>query len=124
MSKSSGENLTHSIEKVPKPKYFFGRKEEIEEVSSFMSSDSYRVLTVRGIVGVGKTALLSKVVDSYKDKKNILYVTLYSRTTLRGLLTKLGNFLSELDRGQLENYLSESSGGVNLEGVNLILEEV
>lgn len=123
MSELSGKDLIHSIEKVPKPKYFFGRKGEIEEVSDFMTSSSYKVLTIRGIAGVGKTALLSKVVGSYKDEKNILYITIYSRTTLRGFLVKLADFLSELGRDQLEDYLSESSGSVNLEEVNLILEE-
>lgn len=84
MSEETKEGFIHSIEKVPELDYFFGREEEIEEISDFMDSETYTTLTLRGIAGIGKTALLSKIVDLYKDKKNIFLREDISSNDLEG----------------------------------------
>jgi len=113
----SSKNAIATVETAPKLKYFFGRKEEIRKISEFTSSETHRILVIRGIAGIGKTALISKILALYKEKKNVLYMKVYPYSTLGGLLSKLAEFLQKLGRAKLSNYLAETKGKVEFEGL-------
>ncbi len=124
MTNTREKNHVALTEKIPELRYFFGRKAEIDEISEFMDSDTYRILALRGIAGIGKTALLSKIVDLYGKKKNIFYWKLYPHSTLRGMLLRFSKFLSEMKTEKLEKCLERASGGkLNAERVLMILED-
>ena len=107
----------------PKLKYFFGRKDELHKISEFMSSETHRILVIRGIAGIGKTALISKILGLYgKEKKNVLYMKVYPYSTPSGLLSRLAEFLQKLGRGKLSKYLAETGGKIELEGLMSALE--
>lgn len=109
------------VETIPSLKYFFGRKEEIREISEFMDSKTHRILVMRGIAGIGKTALVSKILKSYEKKMNILYMRIYHYSTLGGVLSRLAEFLTKLGRDKLSKYLEETGGKVELEGLTSVL---
>lgn len=103
----SSKNPIVAMETAPKLKYFFGRKDELHKISEFMSSETHRILVIRGIAGIGKTALISKILGLYgKEKKNVLYMKVYPYSTPGGLLSRLAEFLQKLGRGKLSKYLA------------------
>ncbi len=109
------------METIPRLKYFFGRKEEIREISEFMDSETHRILVLRGIAGIGKTAFISKILELY-TKKNVLYMKVYPYSSLSGLLSRLAEFLQKLGREKLSKYLAETEGKVEFEGLMSALE--
>ena len=111
------------METIPRLKYFFGRKEEIREISEFMDSETHRILVLRGIAGIGKTALISKILKSYGKKMNILYMKIYHYSTLGGVLSRLAEFLTKLGKEKLSKYLAQTGGKVELEGLMSALED-
>ena len=110
-------------ERMSKPPYFFGRKSEIEEISEFMDSDTYRILAFRGVAGTGKTALVSKIVEIYEGKKNIFYWKLYPFSTLSSMLFELSKFFSKIGKDKLGNYLKKTLEKRDLGRVLTILED-
>ncbi|MEM3402437.1 MAG: AAA family ATPase [Candidatus Hadarchaeales archaeon] len=100
---------------LPKQMYFFGREAEINEIVDFMASETCRVLVLKGIAGIGKTALIAKLVEMYRSSKHILYIKIYPYTTLRGLLGRVAEFLQELGRENLKRYLEGRE--IELEGL-------
>jgi len=112
-----------AVEALPKLKYFFGRGEEILWIKEFMDSEICKILVLRGMAGVGKTAIISRLVETYQDRKNILYLKLYPYSSLSGTLSKLGGFLEKLGRSKLSSYLSEAKESIGLEGFLTALQE-
>ena len=123
MMSAQPTNTQVAAESLPKLKYFFGRGEEILWVKEFVESELCKVLVLRGMAGVGKTAIISKLVEMYQGKKNILYLKLYPYSSLGGVLSKLGGFLEKLGRGRLSSYLSEVKESIGLEGFLAALQE-
>jgi ATP/maltotriose-dependent transcriptional regulator MalT/DNA-binding MarR family transcriptional regulator len=91
----------------PKPRYFFGRERELEIINDFLGSESFRILTVKGIAGIGKTTLMAKVVDSKKDKQNVFWYKFHSWSTTRNLLSHLFEFLILYQKDGLKHYIEE-----------------
>lgn len=107
---------------LPKIHRFFGRRKELKQLKGFLDSKQQRTMAIKGIAGIGKSALVSKILKEEKGKTNLFYCQLKDRSTLRGVLTGLSNLLSELDRNDLRFYL-ESSKEIDVDEVSLILEE-
>jgi ATP/maltotriose-dependent transcriptional regulator MalT len=91
----------------PRPRYFFGRENELEIIHDFLGSDSYRILTVKGIAGIGKTTLLAKVVEGRKELQNVFWYKFHSWSTTRNLLSHLSEFLILNQKEGLKNYIEE-----------------
>jgi len=107
---------------LPKQRYFFGRNSEIGQITSFVESDTHHILVIRGVAGIGKTALLVKVVEMYKNVKNIMYTKVYTYTTLPGFLRNLSKFIEQLGRHELQKYLDENKDKIELEGLMAALQ--
>ena len=107
---------------LPKLHRFFGRRKELKKVRNFLHSKEQRILAVRGIAGIGKSALAAKVTKELKGKTNLFYYQLKDWTTLRGLLLSLSKILSDLERNDLKFYL-DSNKEIDLDEIGLILEE-
>ncbi|MEW6069887.1 MAG: tetratricopeptide repeat protein, partial [Candidatus Thermoplasmatota archaeon] len=102
----------------PEIRYFYGRENELKKIRDFLKSKS-KVLCIRGIAGIGKTLLVAKLVEDLE--MNIFWHRFYEHSTQRILLTKLGDFLSEMDRNKLSSYLRGKR--VEMEEVLMIIEE-
>ncbi|MEW6070161.1 MAG: DUF835 domain-containing protein, partial [Candidatus Thermoplasmatota archaeon] len=107
-------------ERKPEIKYFFGRDEELKKILNFINSKA-NILIVKGIAGIGKTALISKALERYKIEMNVFWHRFYSFSTLRTMLTKLSDFFAKIGMERLRNYIA--GGKIDVEEIGLILEE-
>ncbi|MFQ5909666.1 MAG: AAA family ATPase, partial [Thermoplasmata archaeon] len=107
---------------LPKIHRFFGRRKELRRIRDFLKSDEQRIMAVKGIAGIGKSTLATKILKDKKGKTNVFYYQLKSFTTLRVLLLNLSKLLSELGRNDLKFYL-EANKETHVDEVGLILEE-
>ncbi|MFQ6128595.1 MAG: tetratricopeptide repeat protein, partial [Thermoplasmata archaeon] len=108
--------------KLPKLHRFFGRRRELERIRGFLNSEEQKIMAIKGIAGIGKSILATKILKEKKGKTNLFYYQLKKWTTLRGLLLSLSKLLSELERNDLRFYL-ESNKELDVDEVGLILEE-
>ena len=63
---------------IPVPDYeyeggFVGREEDIKTITNLLNGDRFRIITITGAGGVGKTALALKVIHKYPDDSNDIF---------------------------------------------------
>lgn len=92
----------------PAVRTFYGRAEELRQLSEFLASDTARMMVVCGIPGIGKTTLLAKFVQDAREKRNVFWYRVHEWVNLKILLTPLAEFLSQLGKKGLERYLSRT----------------
>jgi tetratricopeptide (TPR) repeat protein len=86
----------------PEIEYFFGREEELKELRDFMRADS-KILCLKGIGGSGKTALLNKFAP--QSRREVFWYTFSDSINTGGLIRKIADFLSKLNKYKLIDYL-------------------
>lgn len=91
----------------PRPKYFFGRKNELKEIKEWLGSKDMKILVIKGIAGIGKTTLMAEVA-SKESKRRIFWYKFHNWSTLRNLLSHLSEFLIEAKKDALKIYLEEN----------------
>ncbi len=91
-------------DKLPRLKYFFGRQNELEKLKSALNSN--KLIIIRGIAGIGKTTLATKLVEDQVGKNPIFWFRFHEWNTLRNFLAQFGKFLSNLGRNRLTTYLN------------------
>ena len=109
-------------ERTPKLRYFFGRDEELKNLDEWLKSRGSRFLVVVGIPGIGKTTLLVKRLEDWRQRTNLFWYRMLEWSSRRNLLRRLSLFLDQLGRRELSNYLSVGDG-VDLEEVSRLLEK-
>lgn len=92
----------------PAIRTFYGRSEEMGQLTRFLESDDARIMSVVGIAGIGKTTLIAKFVQELKSTNNIFWYHIHEWDSLKIVLTPLAEFLSRLGRKGLESYLSRN----------------
>jgi tetratricopeptide (TPR) repeat protein/DNA-binding MarR family transcriptional regulator len=91
-------------DKLPKLKYFFGRKSELDQLKSALETS--KLIIIRGIAGIGKTTLATKLVEDQVGKSPIFWFRFHEWNTLRNLLTQFGKYLNNLGRKRLITYVN------------------
>jgi tetratricopeptide (TPR) repeat protein/DNA-binding MarR family transcriptional regulator len=107
------------LDKIPKLKYFFGRKTELEQLR--ISLNNQKLIIVRGIAGIGKTTLVTKLILENPEKLPVFWFRFHEWNTLRNILTQFGKFLGNLGRNRLTTYLL-SRRKLDLADISEILE--
>ncbi len=106
-------------DKLPKLKYFYGRKSELEQLQNALQTQKFIIL--RGIAGIGKTTLITKLMLENSGIAPIFWFRFHEWNTLRNLLSQLGKFLGNLNRSRLNSYLI-SRRKIDLADISEILE--
>lgn len=82
---------------------FVGRREELSEI---LSEDAgSRVFVIRGIAGIGKSALAAKACELVRGRRNLFWHRIRPWETSQTILAGLGRFLEALDRPGLASIL-------------------
>jgi tetratricopeptide (TPR) repeat protein len=119
LSSSRARRVRRSTE-LPAVKFFVGRKNELEAARTALSSSSIRVLSVRGIAGIGKTSLVAKLCTELTGQR-IFWHTSKSWDAPRAIEDSLARFFSDNGCRRLSAYLS--TGNVELGELSFLLNE-
>ncbi|MFQ6128891.1 MAG: ATP-binding protein [Thermoplasmata archaeon] len=113
-------HLVDHTEEAPKVTGFVDRLEEIEKVLSLL--DERKIIVIRGLAGIGKTALASAVCSKIKSRKNVLWHQTRKWDTPSTILLRVGRFLRAIGKQMLYEH---ASGGrpLDLTRVELLLEK-
>ena len=119
ISSKMEQNYVDFSDKLPKLKYFFGRKELLDKLKDTLKTT--RIIIIRGIAGIGKTTLATKLVEDEIGKRPIFWFRFHEWNTLRNMLTQLATFLSNLGKSRLNTYLT-SRRRIDIADITEILE--
>jgi tetratricopeptide (TPR) repeat protein len=99
---------------------FYGREKELEAVDKALALPSMKVLSVRGIAGIGKTTLLARAVSSMGGQR-VFWHTVKPWDAQRNLADALGKFFSDNGSRKLAAYLA--TGRFELGELSYLLNE-
>ena len=109
-------------ERVPRLRYFFGRTDDLREVDRWVDSRDSKFLALTGLPGIGKTTMLVRRLEDWRERTSLFWYRLMEWSTARNVLNRLAEFLDRLDRKQLSHYLA-AGGEMDLEEVSRLLEQ-
>ncbi len=87
----------------PRPP-FFGRTDEIAVLTAWLAADPRPVAVVVGVAGIGKTALMERVLAG--EARPLLRRRLFPQDDAHGLLCSFAEFLARRDRRRLKAVLT------------------
>jgi tetratricopeptide (TPR) repeat protein len=99
-------------DKKPAIRTFFGREQELEKLNGLFSSQTVKAIMIYGIPGIGKTTLLAKFTQDIRDRINVFWFKVHEWVDFKGMLKPLSEFLSQIGRKNLENYLTQTESPV------------
>ena len=105
--------FVEQISDAPRTGTFVGRREELAEITR--EGGGPRVFVVRGIAGIGKTALASKTCDLVRGRRNLFWHRIRPWESSATVLAHLGRFLEALDRPGLSSVLKRGEVGLAAE---------
>lgn len=105
---------------LPTVKYFYGREKEIEFARACVASPSMRILSIRGIAGIGKTTLAAKLCQESSNQR-IFWYSSKPWDGQRSLEEALSRFFADNGSRKLASYLS--SGETELGELSYLLNE-
>jgi len=88
-------SFVEMLSDVPRMPNFIGRQRELGEITS---DEGPPVLVVRGIAGIGKTALAAQACDRFRGRRNLYWHAVRPWDTRLSLLAALGDFLAALGK--------------------------
>jgi hypothetical protein len=85
------ENKTHlDIDTAPEVTEFYGRTDELNTFKTWLIQDCHRIITLVGIIGIGKTTLAIKLIEQIQTQfEYIVYRSLRYCPTIDNFLTDL-----------------------------------
>ncbi len=90
----------------PKVVHFFGRKNELVTLKKWINDKKgHNLIFIHGMAGIGKTTLVAKLIESYRDSKHLFWHNFHEMDTLRGVLYKMAEFLSNVGDDHLELFI-------------------
>jgi tetratricopeptide (TPR) repeat protein/DNA-binding PadR family transcriptional regulator len=99
----------------PRVFYFFGRQKELKTIEKWLGSKKARILEVKGVAGIGKTALVATAFKQFKEKTNTIWLNLDEHTTIETILDEFAAFFRLMGKEELHRYL-KSQERTRIEG--------
>jgi tetratricopeptide (TPR) repeat protein len=99
---------------------FFGRENELAAIDKAFALPLMKILSIRGIAGIGKTTLVARAASNMSGQR-IFWYTLKPWDAQRNFADALGKFFAENGNRKLASYLS--SGRFELGELSYLLNE-
>ncbi|UCD91716.1 MAG: hypothetical protein JSV43_05575, partial [Methanobacteriota archaeon] len=93
-------------EDLPKVKYFFGREDDQEEILEWFRSDTEKLMEIKGVAGIGKTALVATIFHELKEETNAIWLSLNNKSTVKSILEQVAALLNLMGRKKMGTYLT------------------
>lgn len=113
--------FVEQIADAPRTPAFVGRREELAEITR--EDGGPRVFVIRGIAGIGKSALAAKACDLVRGRRNLFWHRIRSWESPSTILAHLGRFLEALDRPALSSVVKRGEVGLAAEVLRQDLPE-
>ncbi len=97
----------------PRTATFVGRRQELADLTR--EDGGPQVFVIRGIAGIGKTALASRACDLVRGRRNLFWHRIRPWESGQTILARLGRFLEALDRPGLSSVLRRGEVGLAAE---------
>ncbi|MFW9881367.1 MAG: tetratricopeptide repeat protein [Candidatus Thorarchaeota archaeon] len=92
------------------PKIFFGRERELDQLKTWIDKKKkYNYIIMYGTAGIGKTTLMSKLIENYKGKMNIFWYSINEWDTQRSVVSKIFEFISRINKNHLSKSLTQNN---------------
>ncbi len=93
-----------NLDDLSEPEIFVDRETETGILFEKLDGDQ-KIIVVSGIKGIGKTALVWKILKYYEKKKNILWYTAHEWDTARNVIEAFSDFYVRLGRNEMKKML-------------------
>lgn len=102
----------HLLQKLPSVKGFVGRKKELESLQQWIDDASIVLISVHGVEGIGKTALVAKSLTGFKNKEGIFWFEFGNVEGFEDMIEYLSDFLGDLNRNALKSAIKAKDKGL------------
>ncbi|MHA2121069.1 MAG: tetratricopeptide repeat protein [Promethearchaeota archaeon] len=102
LKKNKKKQIVDFSSEAPMIVHFYGRKKEMATLKEWVSDENNNIIFIHGIPGIGKTTLVAKLLEDYRQTKNLFWHDFQELDSLHSVLSKLAEFLSELGYPDLE----------------------
>lgn len=93
---------------LPRIGAFYGREGEMAVLEEWLSSRKESVLSLAGARGIGKTSLALNAYEQWTSKMNTFWFAFQEWDTTDSFLEALSNFLKDMGRTELRDYLNSA----------------
>ncbi len=107
-SKKKSRNLVTVTRGLPRKGPFYGREGEMAILEEWLNSRRENILSLAGIKGIGKTTLALNAYEQWTSAMNTFWFTFQEWDTTDSFLEALSNFLNDMGRPELRDYLNST----------------
>ncbi len=109
-------------EQRPRVPHFFGREKELGNISDWFESRK-RVLEVKGVAGIGKTALVATAFKELSERTNTLWLSMGVNSSMETIVEEIAAFLKLLGKTGLDTFLKLRKEGEEKDAIKGIHDE-
>ncbi|NET86798.1 MAG: ATP-binding protein [Kamptonema sp. SIO1D9] len=100
------KEIYYNVTQSPQIISFYGRESELANLSEWLENTNTRLISVLGFTGIGKTALVRQLIDTYKlPFEAIVWKNIKLYSSLDSILTEIVTELSQSDRDKISKTL-------------------
>jgi tetratricopeptide (TPR) repeat protein/DNA-binding MarR family transcriptional regulator len=106
LQKPRAASVESETAKVPSPRHFFGRKGELDTISSSLREKLPKVTVITGVAGIGKTTLAAKLAQTESaGGRKVFWYRCYECDSAQGMFRSLADWLRQAGRMKLSSYI-------------------
>lgn len=124
---SSKMKPVHFLKSAPKVHDFVNRVNELNKLKEIVDGKDKSIVVVQGIAGIGKSTLAAKLLETYKDNKNLFWYTFHDWDSILDLFSAIAEYLDLAGRKGLHNRVRSIKRTNRLEMneiLNLLMDEI
>jgi len=108
-ARKKGKEFVTLSRALPRMDHFYGRKGEMSVLDEWFTSRRERILSLSGAKGIGKTTLALKAYEEWSSRRNTFWFSFQEWDTTESFLEALSDFLKDIGRRELRDYLRSAN---------------